>query len=140
IAVGASRAFGRYWLGGMYRQWLDRRQPRNGILIYGAGSAGRQLAAAIGHTTDMRVVGYLDDDHELQGSVIGGIRIWPSERLPDLVERLAVGEIFLAIPSASRARRNEILQMIRAAGVSVRTLPGLLDLAAGKVTVTDIRP
>ena len=139
IAVGASRAFGRYWLGGMYRQWLDRKH-RNGILIYGAGSAGRQLAGALSHTSDMRVVGYLDDDPELQGSVIGGIRIWPSQRLPDLVERLAVGEIFLAIPSASRARRNQILHMIRAAGVSVRTLPGLLDLAAGKVTVTDIRP
>ena len=139
IAVGASRAFGRYWLGGMYRQWLGRKH-RNGILIYGAGSAGRQLAAALGYTSDMRVVGYVDDDPELQGGVIGGIRIWPAGKLPDLVERLAVGEIFLAIPSASRARRNEILQIIREAGVSVRTLPGLLDLAAGKVTVTDIRP
>lgn len=139
IGVGASRAVGRYLLGGMYRHWLNRKR-RSRVLIYGAGSAGRQLAAALSNTPHMRVVGYIDDNRGLQGSVIGGVRIWPPEHVERLVHRLEVAEIFLAIPSASRARRNEVLRVLQAAGVAVRTLPGLLDLAAGTVTVTDLRP
>ncbi len=138
VFVAGSRAFGRYWLAGEYRKWLGRGSRQN-VLVYGAGSAGRQLAAALTHT-NLRVMGFVDDARDLVGSSIGGIRIWSSEDLQSLIQRLGVGEIFLAIPSANRPRRNEILRVIRETGVAVRTLPGLLDLAAGKVAVTDLQP
>ena len=139
IAIGATRAFGRYILGQQYRQRL-RRASRKNVLIYGAGSAGRQLAAAIADALDTRVVGFVDDDPGLQGSVINRVRVWRPERLEAVVEEFGVEEVFLAVPSASRARRNEILALARDAGVAVRTLPGLLDLARGRVTVNDLRP
>ncbi len=138
FAVGGSRAFGRYLLGGLYRSFFVRNRRQN-VLVYGAGSAGRQLAAALAHT-NLRVVGFVDDARNLRGSVIGGIRIHDSEHLASLVSRLQVSEIFLAIPSASRSRRNQILRQIRDLGVAVRTLPGLLDLASGRVSVTDLQP
>jgi FlaA1/EpsC-like NDP-sugar epimerase len=139
LAIGGSRLLGRYWLSGQYRE-LIRRAARKEVLIYGAGSAGRQLAAAIGDSPDMEVVGFIDDDAHIQGSVLLGRTVYPSEQLEALVEELAVSEIMLAVPSASRARRNEILKRIRSLDVAVRTLPGLLDMARGSVTVTDLRP
>jgi FlaA1/EpsC-like NDP-sugar epimerase len=138
VAMGASRAFGRFWLGGRYRQMI-RRQKRN-VLIYGAGSAGRQLAAALADSIDIRLVGFIDDENGLQGSTVGGVRVHPPHELSHTVERLEVEEIFLAVPSATQARRNEILEMLREVVVEVRTLPGLLDLAHGKVTVSQLRP
>ena len=139
IAIACSRAFGRYLLGGHYRR-LRRSVGRRNVLIYGAGSAGRQLAEVLGASQDTRVAAFVDSDRSLHGSVIGGIRVWSPERIEDLVGKFQVDEVLLAIPSADRGRRNEILERIRPIGVSVRTLPGLLDLAHGRVTVSDLRP
>jgi FlaA1/EpsC-like NDP-sugar epimerase len=139
MVIGASRVFGRFWLGGRYRELL-RRAAKKKILVYGAGSGGRQLASAIGDSADMEVVGFLDDDSKLQGSVLGGKQVYGPARMEALVEDLDVSEILLALPSAARSRRSEILTRIRALGVAVRTLPGLIDVARGSVTISDLRP
>jgi FlaA1/EpsC-like NDP-sugar epimerase len=139
IALVAARVAARYVLGGRFRRMVRRDNKKN-VLIYGAGSAGRQLASALSDTADTRVRGFLDDDRGLQGSVIGGIRVLNPANIADAVEGLAISEIFLAIPSAAQTRRNDILRHIRAVGVAVRTLPGILDLAHGKVSVSHLRP
>lgn len=137
LAVGASRAFARYWLGDMY-QGIVKSMNLPKVLIYGAGSAGRQLAAALASSHEMRVAGYLDDDPRLQGSVMNGLTIHAPDDLPGMVESLQIQDVLLAIPSASRQRRNEILQQLLQSHVSVRTLPGLTDLAQGRVHVSDL--
>ena len=138
VAVGASRIFGRYWLGGVRR--LHRQEGTNRVLIYGAGHTGQQLADALSQTPDNIAVGFVDDSKSLHGSFIGDLRVWSPDKLADLIGPLKVHEVLLAIPSASRRRRNEVLELAQSAGVSVRTVPGLADLAAGNVTVNDIRP
>jgi len=72
LLVGASRMLARFWLGGLYRNQLKLvALPR--VLIYGAGNAGRQLAAAMANSHEMRVVGFLDDDDRLHGHVLNGL-------------------------------------------------------------------
>lgn len=139
LFMGASRMFARYWLSGQYRRRLRREQKKN-VLIYGAGLAGRQLAAALSDSFDTKVVGFIDDERGLHGSVIDGVRIGGPEDIANLLEEQEVVEIYLAIPSANRRRRNEILKMIGSLEVAVRTLPGLLEIASGKVTMSDLRP
>lgn len=139
IAVGSSRALGRWVLGGGYRDML-RRQLKRPVLIYGAGSAGRQLAAAIHTSRQMRVVGFIDDAPGLQNNTVAGLRVWSPANLDALVDSHGIDEVILAIPSATRARRLEIIAELRPIGVSVRTIPGLLDLAHGKITASDLQP
>jgi FlaA1/EpsC-like NDP-sugar epimerase len=138
LTVGASRTFARYWLGGGY-QTLLRLGERKRVLIYGAGSAGRQLAAALANSDDMFAVGFVDDDPTLQGSTLNGKMIYGSEGLAELLDQLNIQDLLLAIPSASRARRNEVLDAVRGSLATIRTLPGLMDLANGRVTVNDLR-
>ncbi len=138
LAVGGSRALARYWLSGLYLTQLQLNAlPK--VLIYGAGAAGRQLAAALSSSKEMRAVGFLDDDAGLHGQVLSGLPILDPQQLPQHVQRLAVSDILLAVPSMARHRRNEILNLIRNTRVSVRTLPGMLDLAQGRVQVSDLR-
>lgn len=138
LGVTLSRAFVRYWLGGLYQGILGRESlPK--VLIYGAGSAGRQLAAALKTSPELVVVGLLDDDDRLHGQVLNGLKIHNPADLVDLVEKFRINQVFLAIPSVNRARRNEILELVRAAHVQVRTLPGVMDLAQGRVHVSDLR-
>jgi len=138
VGVSLSRAFVRYWLGGIYQSLVGNEQlPR--VLIYGAGSAGRQLAAALKTSPEMVLVGFLDDDDRLHGQVLNGLKIHDPAKVLALVAKLRVTQVFLAIPSATRARRNEILELVRAAHVQVRTLPGVLALVQGQVQVSDLK-
>ena len=138
LFVGASRAAARFWLGGGYSSLL-RMSQRKRVLIYGAGSAGRQLAAGLASSEDMNVVGFVDDDTALHSSVLNGKNIYAPTDLAELIETLDIAILLLAIPSASRQRRNEIIDSVRGSHASIRTLPGMGDLAHGRVTVNDLR-
>ena len=138
LFVGASRALARVWLGDQYQSIL-KHAARPKVLIYGAGNAGRQLAAAMTNSHEMQVVGFLDDDDRLHGHVLNGLPIYSPVDLSSLVSTLNINDVLLAMPRIGRVRRNEILSQMRAAHVSVRTLPSVSDLAQGKVSVSDLR-
>lgn len=134
-----SRASASYWLGGAYNKLIGPT-PTARTMIYGAGASGQQLAAAITDARSMKIVGFLDDDRTLEGRTIGGLRVYSPRMLDTLLPRLDVHDVLLAIPSTSRARRNEIIAQLREFHVEVRTLPGVLELAQGQITVDDLRP
>lgn len=138
LFVGASRALARVWLGDHYLSIL-KRAARPKVLIYGAGTTGRQLAAAMANSHEMQVVGFLDDDDRLHGHVLNGQPIYKPADLDGLVITLNISHVLLAMPSLSRHRRNEILSQIQSAQVAVRTLPSVNDLAQGKVNISDLR-
>jgi FlaA1/EpsC-like NDP-sugar epimerase len=138
IGIGVSRYFVRSWLGGInnVQKSFHRTQPI--ALIYGTGSAGRQLASGIYSNKEMLVKGFIDDDPHLQGSTINGISVYPNTGLEDLIQRLDITDVLLAIPSSSQDRRSEIIASLNGCGVRVRTLPGLIDLASGRVRISDL--
>ena len=138
LFVGASRALARVWLGDQYLSIL-KRASRPKVLIYGAGTTGRQLATAMANSHEMQVAGFLDDDDRLHGHVLNGQPIYNPADLDNLATTLNISDVLLAMPSLSRRRRNEILSQVRSARVAVRTLPSVNDLAQGKVSISDLR-
>ncbi|MGY5803434.1 polysaccharide biosynthesis protein [Rhizobium sp. LEGMi12c] len=138
IAIGLSRMWTRYWLGNAYQRLLNRNQLAK-VLVYGAGASGRQLAGALANSAELNVVGYLDDDRNLHGSIMGGLPIYDPADLPALVVSGEIKGVLLALPNATRQRRNEILEDMRKARVTVRTMPDLTALAQGRVAVSDLR-
>lgn len=138
LLVGASRAFIRIWLGGSYLNKVEAAAlPR--VLIYGAGSAGRQLAAAMTNNHEMRVVGFIDDDQNLRGNILNGLLIHNPDDLNEVISERSISQILLALPSVSRQRRNSILSFLSQHKVVVRTLPGFADIASGRVSISEIR-
>jgi FlaA1/EpsC-like NDP-sugar epimerase len=138
LMIGGSRALARHWLAGRsaLTPGVDRRRR---VAIYGAGSAGAQLASALAHSRELLPVAMLDDDPALHGRQIGALRVYAPQKLPELIERLDIAEVLLAIPSVNRQRRNEILVQLEPLPVHVRTLPGVAELAQGKVAVGELR-
>ncbi|MEC8108813.1 MAG: nucleoside-diphosphate sugar epimerase/dehydratase [Pseudomonadota bacterium] len=138
LFIALSRFVARFWLGGMYIERLKQgNKPR--ALIYGAGEAGRELAAALSHSHVTNVIGFLDDDARLHGSQIRGLPVYNPTDIARIVSKKRVVEVMLALPHISRRRRGELLQSLRGQNVVVRTLPSYSDLAEGRVTVNDIR-
>lgn len=109
------------------------------VLVYGAGRAGQQLALSLRHEPQVHLVGFLDDDLRLDGQRLDGVPVFGASRLQQVLDQKRVDEVLLAIPSASRARRREIIEMLQDKEVYVRSLPHLTSIIEGKVTVSDLR-
>lgn len=135
--VMASRILARRWLGGFVHARVRIDVPC--ALVYGAGSAGRQLANGLSMAAEVQIIGYVDDDERLHGHVLDGLPIYGPNQLKQVCSKRHISQIFLAVPSASRRRRNEIIEGLLPLKLQVRTLPGLMELANGQVKVSDIK-
>ncbi|MBH3377828.1 MULTISPECIES: polysaccharide biosynthesis protein [Pseudomonas] len=109
------------------------------VAIYGAGTAGNQLLAALRMGRAMRPVAFLDDDGDLANRVISGLQVYKPNHLQKMIKETGAQEILLALPSASRARRKEILASLEPYPLHVRSVPAFADLASGRVKVDDIQ-
>lgn len=109
------------------------------VAVYGAGAAGNQLVAALRLGRGMRPVAFIDDDPNLFNRSISGLRVYSPKHIQQMIEETGSDEILLAIPSASRARRREVLEALEHYPLHVRSVPGFMDLASGRVKVEDIQ-
>ncbi|MFZ4478961.1 MAG: polysaccharide biosynthesis protein [Rhodoferax sp.] len=136
MLVGSSRVLARFWLAGI---GIGKHHKQGRMLIFGAGAAGVQTSSALAVTGHFKLLGFVDEDPAKIGQTINGVPVFSATVVSALVSKLDITDILLAIPSASRDRRNKIIQSLRALPVHTRTLPGLTDLASGRVTVKDFR-
>lgn len=115
------------------------QQDAQPIAIYGAGHAGRQLQTALQHGCEYNPVAFIDDDPALHNTLVAGLRVHSSQTAAQLVQDMQIKSILLAIPSANRTRRREIIRQIQHLGISIKTMPGMADIVSGRATVTDLR-
>lgn len=114
-------------------------RPREPVIIYGAGSSGMQLVAALNNGDQYLPVAFVDDNEALIGNTVHGIRVYSPAKIYELIENFSVRQILLAIPSATHAERKQILNCLEHYPVHVRTVPDLFDMVSGKVRVDEIR-
>ena len=135
IAIVGSRTFGRWFFSNSDR---NSQSSGNNVLVYGAGSAGRQLVIALTQSSEHNPVAFIDDSIEIQNNFINGIEVHSSANLEKLIKLKKISIVLLAIPSASRARRREIIKFLEPYSVLVRSLPGVSEIAQGKVKIDDL--
>ena len=122
------------------RDLLNRRaRGAEAVLIYGAGETGLRLSESLQASGRSALVAFVDDEQRLQGTSIRGVRVEPTERVPQLVKRHGVRRVLLAMPQIGRARRNRILAQLRPLGVEVKTVPDLADIASGVARIDEVR-
>ena len=108
-------------------------------LVYGAGSAGRQLVSSLENNAQIKIMGFIDDDPLLHDQVIQGKDIFSPNDLSKVIKTKNINLILLAFPSVNRSKRMRILKNISKYKVIVRTLPSINDLVEGKISFSDIR-
>ena len=116
-----------------------QRHGANRVAIYGAGAAGAQVADALVRSGRYYPVAFVDDNKGLHGSIINGIEVFSPEDIPQLIEQDGLSTVLLALPSLSRRRRHEILQVLEPLEVHVQTVPDIDDIVNGNARVEDIR-
>lgn len=133
LLCGGSRLIVRVLVSGL------NGKGRKVVLIYGAGSAGRQLALALRNSETHKVVGFIDEDKTLENTVIMGLCVHNVGHADRLVVKHNVKQILLAVPSASRARRKKILESLVHLSAEVLTVPDMKDIVEGKASIDELK-
>ncbi|RTE66805.1 polysaccharide biosynthesis protein [Amphritea opalescens] len=140
LVIGGSRMVARWIILHQFPGGDSKAQNHSDrVLIYGAGSAGRQLATALGESGEFAPIAFVDDDRTLIGMDINGLRVYEPAEISGLIERYDIDSVLLAVPSVSRFRRKEIVDSLSVFHLRVLTLPTLSDIAGGKVSTSDVR-
>jgi len=146
LAIGGVRIFARTLLSGnsnfkwlMFNFELNSQSDKKQVLVYGAGDAGVQLVSALEHSSEYNPVGFVDDAQALQGNHIRGLDVYSIDAIEGVISKLKVDEVLIAMPSASRTKRLAIINQLEPYPVLVRMLPGVAELAEGKVSIGDLR-
>ena len=136
LVIGGSRMIGRRFL---LVQNRKNTSECNNVVVYGAGSAGRQLSIALTQSSEYNPVAFIDDNSELHRQSINGIEVVSKDNLERLIKKKNVTEVLLSIPTLSRSRRNKIILFLEPYSVLVRSLPSVSELAQGKAKIADLR-
>ena len=141
LAIGSIRIAANWVLtkGIVLKNNFQLEVNRKRVLVYGAGEAGIQLVGALKYSFEYEPIGFIDDSKLLQDNNIGGLNVYSPNSISDVINNLKVDEVFIAIPSTSRSRRQNIINAFKSYPVIVRILPSLSDLAGGKISVNDLR-
>lgn len=144
LLIGGSRMLARWWFSGVnpiirLSKLNSTFVSRKNVVIYGAGSAGVQLATALSFSSEYKPIAFLDDDLSLRNQHVSGFKVYQFMNLGNLIEKYNVTEVLLALPSVTRQERNKIVSNLEPYPVHVRTLPGIAEMAQGKLRIDDIR-
>lgn len=132
----------------LYRELRRARMRSHGgigqkrTMLIGGGQAGSMVLREFQFSahSENNVVCIIDDDRSKHGSYMRGVKIVGGrDDILHMAEKYGVEEIVLAIPSASRRERLDILDICHLTGCSLRTLPGLYQLANGEVSIQSIK-
>lgn len=124
------------------RSLLVRRSNRRAVenvIIYGAGAAGVQLAISLQGAGEFVPVAMVDDDRSLHGKKVFGLLVYSPNKLESVIADMAIDRVLLAIPSATRRKRRQVLERISEFPVHVQTMPDFKDIVSGKARVDEIR-
>jgi FlaA1/EpsC-like NDP-sugar epimerase len=123
----------------LFSNKFQKSKKKINALIYGAGSAGRQLFTSLENNLEMKVVGFLDDDTQFHRQIVLGQTVYETLNINKLIQRKNIDLVLLALPSISRQKRNQIINNLSKYKVTVKTLPSIQDIVDGRVSVSDIK-
>jgi FlaA1/EpsC-like NDP-sugar epimerase len=133
LTVGGSRVLVRALIGKI------TTSNKELVIVYGAGSAGMQLATALNAGPEYFVSVFIDDDVNKQGSIIQGIPVCAFSNIDELIKKRKATKVLLAIPSATRARRKQVLAQLESLTIKVLSIPSMADVVEGKAKLSEIR-
>ena len=117
-------------------------KDKKNVMIVGAGAAGNSILKEIESSAyiNLSVKCFIDDNPGCQGKLMRGVPIMGGrESIPEVVEKMEIDEIIIAIPSASRLEIKKIIEICKDTGCKLQIVPGMYQLINGDVSVSALR-
>lgn len=133
IMVGGSRMLARSMV---HRKIM---QPKERVVIYGAGKSGLQLSSILFHGKHLQPIAFVDDDVSKQGSILNGLTVYSPDRIEHIRNKFGAERILLALGHAPRSKRAKVIQYLEQFPLMVQTIPQINDIVSGKAKIEEIR-
>ena len=133
ILIGGSRFFVRTVLAN------NDSNSKEAVIIYGAGSSGRQLAQSLMQGNEYAPVAFIDDDKKIQQNVIQGVTVFNRTEINELIKKHAIKRILLAMPRDNKKRIAKVLSRLENLNVEILSIPGSADLVSGNAKIDELR-
>ena len=137
LTMSTSRLVVRYLIIGNFK--LKKTKNKKKTLIYGAGSAGRQILTNLENNSEIKVIGFLDDDKQYHNRTVLGQIVYNPSKINEIISIKNVDQVLLALPSINRQKRNKIIDNLNKYKLIVKTLPRFQDIVDGKISISDIK-
>ena len=137
FSIAGSRVAIRFLFLNNYTPKISK--SKKNILIYGAGSAGRQLLTSLENNPEMKAVGFLDDEKQFHNQTVLGQTVYNPLYIDKLINKKNIDIVLLALPSINRQKRNQIINNLNKHKIIVKTLPSVQDIVEGKISISDIK-
>lgn len=117
------------------------KKVKKNVVVFGAGEMGIAVKRTFDHdlTTNKIIVGFLDDNPSKIGKSIDGVRIYKSDKLIEVINRLSVDEMIIATPAIHPDRKSQIIDICLEQNVSVLTIPPAQKIINGDLSVNQIK-
>jgi FlaA1/EpsC-like NDP-sugar epimerase len=135
LTISSSRLIIKFLITNSFK----KSKNKTSVLIYGAGSAGRQLLTSLENNLEMNVVGFLDDDPQFHRQKVLGQTVYDPLSIDKLIQSKNIDIVLLALPSITRQKKNQIINNLNRYKITFKTLPSIQDIVDGKITVSDIK-
>lgn len=133
LTLGGPRIFIRT----IYYHYYKRQKPN--VIIYGAGSTGRDLAYSLIQGGEYHPVAILDDDSNKVGQIMFGIRVYHSNEFPQIQSLYQPVKLLLAINNINKGKRLRLVEKLSTWPIEVQSVPSVEDIATGKAQATDVQ-
>lgn len=138
LSIGGIRFIWRIYRDGFLSVSSDSKKT----LIIGAGSAGVMVARQLikSKNSELKPIAFIDDDSQKYKMQILDIPVvGDSSKICEVVEKLEVDNIIIAIPSLSKKSLNRIFEECSKTSAKTQILPMIEDLMTGKLSVNEFR-
>lgn len=114
------------------------KSDKEKVIIYGAGSSGRQLAQSLIQGNEYKPVAFIDDDKKIQKNSVQGITVFSRKEISALIDKHNIKRILLAMPKDNKKRIAKILSRLENLPVEILSIPGSADLVSGKAKIDEL--
>lgn len=132
LLCGGARTLAR----ALYNQ--STKKLKTPVIIYGAGSSGRQLNSSLQYGNEYRAVAFVDDNPALHNAMLQGLTVFSANELPQIIARFGARKLLLAMPSMPRQRRRDIVEGLSELSIEMLTIPGMADIVSGKAKLSEL--
>lgn len=131
----------------LYRDFiLDRsnsdKMRTKRTLIIGAGYASQILIRDIKNdlSSDIRIVGLLDDDINKRNKILHGIKVLGNiSDIAQIASQEDVKNVIIALPKVSKKELKRIISYCDDTNLDVRSIPSLVDIVSGKLQISKLK-
>jgi len=118
------------------KKWFDERE---GVVIYGASNAGRQLVHALSLGNKYEPLAFIDEKKRYQGRTVLGLKIYPHFKVNQLIKKYGQFKVLIAIPQVDPIRLKQIVSSLEPYALELLIIPSMSDIVSGKRTIDELR-